>query len=364
MFHRRPLTPRLLRVLLAALLAVGGLLLGAGPAPAAAPAALPASAPALAPAADNGSWAVYPVPASKAKNAMPDREYFYLEAAPGATVSDTVSVFNTSDQPITFRLYGADAYNTPRDGGFALRSADQPQLGVGAWAHLKVNRLTVPAHHRADIPFTITVPKGAEPGDHPGAIVALDTATVGTSSNGKVAVGIQRAVGARVYLRVSGPAVPAVTVQDVSVSRKAPLVPGIGSSTATVHYTLVNRGNTTVHPTLALKASGWFGGTVLDSVPKDLGIDLLPGQSVTLTAPWPHPPQFDHVSLKLSIAGTDISATAGTSFLAVPWFLVGLVLVLTGLLFGARWLRARRRRAHRGGWSWRRGRRVRVEAAA
>jgi hypothetical protein len=359
MYHRRPLTPRLLRVLLAVLLAVGGLLLGAG----SVPAAVPAAAPALAPAADNGSWAVYPVPASKAKDALPDREYFYLEAAPGATVSDTVSVFNTSDQPITFQLYGADAYNTPRDGGFALRAADQPQLGVGAWAHLKANKLTVPAHHRADIPFSIAVPKGAEPGDHPGAIVALDAATVGTTSNGKVAVGIQRAVGARVYLRVSGPAVPAVTLQNVSVSRRAPLVPGLGSSSATVHYTLVNRGNTTVHPTLALKAGGWFGGTVLNVAPKDLGIDLLPGQSVTLSAPWPHPPQFDHVSLKLSIAGTDISATAGASFFAVPWFLVGLVLVLIGLLVGARRLRTRRRRAQGGGWSWRRGR-VRVEAAA
>ncbi|WP_042399728.1 WxL protein peptidoglycan domain-containing protein [Streptacidiphilus carbonis] len=358
MFHRRPLTPRLLRVLLAALLAVGGLLLGAGPAPAA-----PAVAPALAPAADNGSWAVYPIPASKARDALPDREYFYLEAAPGASVSDTVSVFNTSDQPITFQVYGADAYNTPRDGGFALRAADQPQLGVGAWAHLKANRLTVPAHHRADVPFTITVPEGAEPGDHPGAIVALDTATEGTAGGGKVAVGIKRAVGARVYLRVSGPAVPAVTVQDVSVSRKAPLVPGIGGSSATIRYTLVNRGNTTVHPTLAVRASGWFGGTVLDSAPKDLGIDLLPGQSVTLTAPWPHPPQFDRVSLKLSIAGTDVSATAGTSFFAVPWFLVGLVMVLIGLLIGARRLRARRRGAQGGGWSWRRGR-VRVEAAA
>jgi hypothetical protein len=340
-------------VLLTVLPAFAGLALGTG----------------TASAADNGTWAVYPTPASKAPDALPDRQYFYLEAAPGASVSDKVSVFNVSDHPITFRLYGADAYNTPRDGGFALRAAGQRMTGVGAWTTVDTGSagaagapggtagtLTVPAHTRADVPITVKVPADAEPGDHPGAVVALDTTPEAgsTGNGGKVAVGIQRAVGARIYLRVSGPAVPAVTVEDVRIDRSDPLLPGLGSSRATIRYTLVNRGTVTLHPKLALKASGWFGGTVFSRGPTDLGVDLLPGQRVQLTAPWPHPPQFDHVSLKLTVTGTDVSGDASAGFLAVPWFPVGLVLLLAGLLLGARRLRARRRRVHRGGgWSLR-----------
>lgn len=368
MFHR-PLTPSaprrrpgalpgtLLGALLGLLLGLGGLVLGSG----------------TATAADNGTWAVFPTPASGRADALPDRQYFYLEAAPGASVRDKVSVFNVSAHPLTFRLYGADAYNTPRDGGFALRSADQKQTGVGAWTTLDTGgaaassgpagTITVPAHTRADIPFTVKVPADAVPGDHPGAVVALDTATESTTSSGSVAVGVQRAVGARIYLRVSGVSVPAVSVENVTVNRDGPLVPGLGTARATIHYTLVNRGTATVHPKLAVRASGWFGGTVLRSGPTDLDIDLLPGQRVELTVPWDHPPQFDHVAVALTVTGADVSADASSSFTAVPWFVVGLVLLLVGGLLAARWLRGRRRRAHRGGGRSLRGR-VKVGAAA
>jgi len=326
MFRR---VPTLLRLLTAGLLALG-VCAGYG---------------GTATAADNGTWSVFPQPsAAGSKSLTPDRQYFYLEAAPGTTVHDKVSVANLSDRPMTFQLYGADAYNTPRDGGFALRAVDQKQTGVGAWTHLAKGTLTIPARTRADVPFTLTVPAGAEPGDHSGAVVALDTAVEGTSTSGNVAVGIKRAVGARIYLRVSGPAVPAVGVRNVTIDRSAPLVPGLGASTATVHYTLVNQGNVTIHPKITLKATGWLGGTVLNTPATDLGVDLLPGQSVQMAAPWPHPPQFDHVSLTVSVAGTDVSAHAGAGFLAVPWFLVGLVLLLVAALEAARRLRARRRR--------------------
>ncbi|MFE2307266.1 hypothetical protein [Streptomyces sp. NPDC059411] len=63
-------------------------------------------------AADNGQWSVLP-----AANTLGQRPYFYLSAAPGGTVADTVTIANRTDQPRTFRLYAADAYNTARDGG-------------------------------------------------------------------------------------------------------------------------------------------------------------------------------------------------------------------------------------------------------
>ncbi|WP_159052189.1 WxL protein peptidoglycan domain-containing protein, partial [Streptomyces niveiscabiei] len=125
--------------------------------------------PAPARAADNGSWSVYP-----ASTAVAARPYFFVSADPGHTVRDKVVVANKTDRPMRFRLYAADAYNTARDGGFAVKSVGEKMSGVGAWAKLPGSSVSVPARGTVTVPFTITVPAGAEPGDHPGAIVALD----------------------------------------------------------------------------------------------------------------------------------------------------------------------------------------------
>lgn len=120
-------------------------------------------------AADNGSWSVYPVSGSVA-----ERPYFSLFADPGQTIEDKVVVVNKTAEPMTFRLYSADAYNTARDGGFAVRTMKEKMRGVGVWAKPAKSRIKVPGHGKVTVPFTLKVPDGAEPGDHPGAIVALD----------------------------------------------------------------------------------------------------------------------------------------------------------------------------------------------
>ncbi|WP_236653619.1 DUF916 domain-containing protein [Streptacidiphilus melanogenes] len=321
---------------LGALLAVAGLLL----------AVLPT---ATASAADNGSWAVFPTPPAGTATPGPgDRQYFYLESAPGRTLSDHVSVVNLTTQPKSFRLYAADAYNTPRDGGFALRTEGQRMTGVGAWAKLNVNSLTVPPRTRADIPFTLTIPATAEPGDHPGAIVAIETDVEATTQKGGVAVGIKRAVGARIYLHVTGPAVPALSVDGVSIQRSAPLVPGFGASRGTLHYTLTNHGNVTLHPSVEVSETGWFG-SVYHRPPTGSGIELLPGQSVQLTLALPAQPQFDDVSVTVKASDGATAAQGQGGYLAVPWLVVTVVLLLLAALGGWLWLRVKGRRTHRAG---------------
>ncbi|MFF7351420.1 WxL protein peptidoglycan domain-containing protein [Streptomyces filipinensis] len=290
-------------------------------------------------AADNGSWSVYPV-ASK----VAARPYFYLSADPGQTLTDKVTVQNKTGGPLTFRLYAADAYNTARDGGFAVRTAGEHMLGVGAWAKPAKSRITVPGHRTVTVPFTLRVPEGAAPGDHPGAVVALDERV--DPGSGRLALGVQRAVGARVYLRVGGPTLPALSVGQVHLSHHQPLVPGLGASTATISYTLRNTGNVTLDPKVELKARGLFGRTLLDRELTRVPSELLPGQRVRLTETWHGAPQLDRgdVTLTASAPGTRQSASA--SFLALPWLAVALVFV-AGLAVGVLLVRARRGRVRR-----------------
>lgn len=288
-------------------------------------------------AADNGSWSVFPATADASA-----RPYFYLSADPGATLTDKVTVTNKTGEPLTFRLYAADAYNTARDGGFAVRAQNEKQRSVGAWAKADRARVTVKPHGSVTVPVTIKVPEDAEPGDHPGALVALDE-RIDPADAGAVAVGIQKAVGARIYLRVNGPTMPALSVEDVQVEHTAPLVPGTGTSRAVISYTLRNRGNVTLRPEVALKAEGLFGRTLLARDLKRIPSELLPRQEVRLTEEWRGAPQVEWGEIKLTASAPDTRESASVSYFALPWLVAGVL--LAALAGGAAlWIRSRRAR--------------------
>ncbi|MFF8836829.1 WxL protein peptidoglycan domain-containing protein [Streptomyces sp. NPDC015130] len=288
-------------------------------------------------AAENGEWAVYPAAAK-----LGSRPYFYLSVDPGTSLTERVTVTNKTAAPLTFRLYGADAYNTDRDGGFAIRTQAEKQTGAGAWIKPRQTRVTVPPRSAVTVPYTLTVPADADPGDHPGALVALDE-RISPSGKGSVAVGVQRAVGARVYLRVNGPTVPALAVEDVTLDQDRPLVPGTGASSALVSYTLHNRGNVTLNPKVVLKAEGLFGRTLLDRDLAKVPSELLPRQKIRLTERWDGSPQFDWGDVTLTASAKDVKETGTVSFTALPWLAGATLLVAT--VTGYFGLRMRRRRA-------------------
>ncbi|MHA4777625.1 WxL protein peptidoglycan domain-containing protein [Streptomyces sp. MSC1_001] len=292
-------------------------------------------------AAENGEWAVYPAAAQ-----LGSRPYFFLSADPGTTLTDRVTVTNKTSAPLTFRLYGADAYNTDRDGGFAVRTRHEKQTGAGAWIRPRQTRITVPARSAVTVPYTLTVPADADPGDHPGALVALDE-RVSPGGRGAVAVGVQRAVAARLYLRVGGPTVPALAVEDVTLDQDRPLIPGTRGSTAVIAYTLHNRGNVTLHPKVALRAEGLFGRTLLARDLAKVPSELLPRQKIRLTERWTGSPQFDRGDITLTATAEDVRETGSVSFLALPW--LAATALLAGGAAGVLGLRIRRRRTTRTG---------------
>ncbi|MEU9144879.1 hypothetical protein [Streptomyces sp. NPDC048349] len=260
-------------------------------------------------AADEPGWTAEPV-AGPAAAARPGggRPYFYLSGPPGTVLEDRLALANTTDRERTVTLRGADAYNTA-DGAFAVRPArpaagDRPQApgaGAGAWISFGAGAtVTIPPRTRAVVPFTLTVPPGSPPGDHPAAVVAAEGG---------------HEVGVRVHLRVSGPALAALTVEDVAVRGRGP--------SAVVAYTLVNRGNVALAPDLALRAEGLFGD-VPGRTGRALPVELLPGQRVELTEPWPGAPALDRVRVTLTVSAPGgARAVASGSRWLVPWNLAG-----------------------------------------
>lgn len=261
-------------------------------------------------AADNGRWSVLP-----AATTVGQRPYFYLSAPPGGEVRDTVTVANRTDRPRTFLLYAADAHNTARDGGFALRGPDEPRLGAAAWTRLSRERITVPAGGTADVPFTVAVPERAEPGDHPGAVVAVEDGPATPTGRG---IGVRQAVAARLYLRVAGPTAPALAVEDVRVAGNA--------TGAVVTYTLHNLGNVTLRPRATLTASGFLGRNLLRRELTGLPPELLPGTRLTLTARWDDPPDLEWSRLTVRAEGGGAGARGVADHAAHPGLATALAL--------------------------------------
>ncbi|WP_051779345.1 hypothetical protein [Streptomyces sp. NRRL S-241] len=261
--------------------------------------AAPAS-PAAAAAADEPGWTAEPA----AGTAAAVRPYFYLAGAPGTVLEDRLALVNTTDRERTVTLRGADAYNTA-DGALAVRpatAAAPAAPGAGSWISFgTATTVTVPPRTRAVVPFTLTVPPASPPGDHPAAVVA-------TEAGHEVAV--------RVHLRVGGPALAALTVEDVAVR-------GRGRS-AVIAYTLVNRGNVALTPALRIRADSLVGDAPAPPRARTLPVELLPGQRVELTEPWPGAPALDRVRVTLTVtAPGGARAEAGGSRWLVPGGLPG-----------------------------------------
>ncbi|MFD7028137.1 hypothetical protein ACFWAR_08915 [Streptomyces sp. NPDC059917] len=275
-------------------------------------------------AADPG-WSAEPAAGSTARPGGA-RPYFYLEGTPGTVLEDRLALANPTDREHTVTLRGADAYNTGA-GALAVRPAAR-STGAGSWIGFGAARtVTIPPRTRAVVPFTVTVPPAAVPGDHPVAVVATEA-------------GHEAAV--RVHLRVSGPVLAALTVERASVGGKG--------AAAVLHYTLVNRGNVALAPELSVRAEGLFGEVAGRTV-RGLPVELLPGQRVELSEPWPGAPVFDDVRLTLTVtAPGGARATTTTSAWFVPWGLVGLTcagLLGLGAVALVAHLLARTRRASR-----------------
>jgi hypothetical protein len=266
--------------------------------------------------------------------------------APGQTATDTAVVANLGSRPVTLTIYATDAFNTA-DGAFGLLTAAEKPTGLGSWISLDARKVTVQPGKQVDVSFTLRVPDGATPGDHAAGIVASRTVEGVGANNAKIAV--DERVGARVYLRVQGPLTPAMNVTGLSVSYPHPWYP-IGGTAAAIGYRLTNAGNVRLNGTAVVHLTGPFG--IALGAPQTVRISqLLPGSAIagTVAVPGVIPLGALTAHLEAEVVGGTESQTvavptilASTTTPAIPWLIVGVLvvaLVVTVLL-----LRRRRRR--------------------
>ncbi|GCD98878.1 COG1470 family protein [Embleya hyalina] len=288
-------------------------------------------------AADEFTWGVQPAGG---------RDHFVLTAAPGQTLVDVVGVSNFGAEPLTLRVYATDAVLAVDGGMTLLTGAEQPR-DVGSWIGFDAESYTIAPGKRADIPFRLTVPAGATPGDHTGAIVASIKAAA--TGPGEQRFDVDRRVGARVYLRVDGPALPGLAIEDLRVSYDNPLTM-FGGAEAVVRYRVRNTGNVRTTARVETTVSG-LGGWRLGGPKRTTLPELLPGATHEVVQRFAGVVPAGRLTADVKATGDPATAATGSATVwAPPWLLLGAIVLLLGALIGrvVRVVRRRRRTAAEG----------------
>ncbi|MGQ0433196.1 MAG: WxL protein peptidoglycan domain-containing protein [Microthrixaceae bacterium] len=266
------------------------------------------------------------------------RDWFTYTLDPGAVFGDTVAISNLGDRPIRFVIFPTDAVSVVDVGGFAALKDDETPVDVGTWIELAAGEYTVPPGQRIDVPFSITVPDDAEPGDHAGAILAVDAdegsfdpsiAPDGISFN------VRHRMGARVYVRVSGPVEPALRIDELAVERDG--------GTATITWEVANTGNLRLAPSAQVRVTGLFGRTIR-TVPVQQLPELLPGANYVGASIVTGLPSVEPLTAQLVLTAEGVRTEGSKQFAPYPWLLIAALLVL---LLAATWWYRRRRRSQR-----------------
>jgi hypothetical protein len=272
--------------------------------------------------------------------------------ARSGSVSDEVTVVNLSEVPLTLNLYAVDALNAS-DGELALEPSYEEPMGLASWVSFDTPSgqgfVRVGPRGRVPVPFTVTVPDDATVGDHVAGIVVSSVADGQTPGDRGTAIELEQRVAIRLSMRVAGTLIPELSIENLTARYVGTPNP-FGRGSAVVTYTLRNTGNVRLGGVQTVTVEGLVGSGATRVDGPDVPV-LLPGGSVDYEITVE-----DVAPLLLMNAQVDVqplpaegdadqqapTATESTSFWAVPWFLITIVLTIALL---AAWWRRRRRAA-------------------
>lgn len=263
------------------------------------------------------------------------RSRYSYEIDPGQQLSDYYLARNTGTTALTLTVFATDAFNAD-DGGFALLDTAEKPVGAGSWVTFaegatKVELPLAPGESRV-VPFTVTVPADASPGDHPaGMVISV------TSGSGQVLV--DKRIATRLYVRVTGDLQPILKVTSYSAEYTPSLNPLVGS--ITIKATIANEGNVALGAKTVVGVKTYFGIPLSDPRLEEIP-EILPGGKVDVSFVVEGIAQLGYINPYLTVqptaskespvAATLPQVTRDSPLLAMPWWLL-ILLVIAALVW-------------------------------
>jgi hypothetical protein len=131
-----------------------------------------------------------------------------------SAIGGSFSIANNSDQPETFEVSSVDMGTLEDTGGVILSGLPQDyqqKYGLAKWLKLSATKVTVKAHNKSAVSFSVKNEDGLSPGGHYGALVVRSSRSASDPAERRVALSPQAASllflkkvgGERYGLRVS-----------------------------------------------------------------------------------------------------------------------------------------------------------------
>ncbi|MFC0507457.1 WxL protein peptidoglycan domain-containing protein [Micromonospora costi] len=274
------------------------------------------------------------------------RSSYSYSVNPGGTISDAMVVANRGPVPLNLSVYAADGFTTDA-GQLDLVTRDAKSVAVGAWVRADRASVAVQPGKTVQVPFSVTIPDNATPGDYVGGI--LTSLTQPDQAQG---INVDRRLGIRIKLRVGGELKPTLAIENLHVSYAGTVNP-FGTGDATVTYTIHNTGNAALSSTQKVSVSGPFGSLRASASEIPASPELLPGESWKVTVPVHDVAPTVRLAATATLTPMLTDASGSVTPLkpvettahgwAVPWTLTVLVVVLIAIVVAAILLSRRNR---------------------
>jgi hypothetical protein len=191
---------------------------------------------------------------------------FVKTIQPGVTIEDAVEVVNNTGVKKSVMVYATDSI-VSSGGAFACAQAADKQKSVGQWIELSQSTIDIEANGTTKVPFSITPPANAEPGEQNGCIIIQEQ----KESNFQSGVSLSFRTAIRVAILIPGDIKKEITLNGLNIDEKTnkiiviPSVKNTGNVsvdadiTTTIKsvFSTVQSTQTSTYPVLRGEASEW-----------------------------------------------------------------------------------------------------------
>jgi hypothetical protein len=198
--------------------------------------------------------------------------YFTLTADPGSKTKLTVALGNAGTESVKARTYAADAY-TLINGGFGIKSEDEPSTGTTTWLGYHAKSLDLAPGQLVKRSFTVSIPKDTAPGQYITGIVLQTANPIAIGDSGMLKQTIAKAIA--VFITVPGPVKPQLAIGKASLKQT--------EVATSLVVEIANPGNVLLKPEGTVTMTSAGGQPVL-SAPVAMG-SVYAGTATTLEIP-------------------------------------------------------------------------------
>jgi hypothetical protein len=260
---------------------------------------------------------------------------FQIVASAGDVWQSSVKVVNTNDYDITVFASVVDFGSIGEEGHaqFIPILADENvnPHSLAKWITLPAEGVAVPRGQSAKIPFTVTVPNGAEPGGHYAAIL-IGTHPIGERTKG-ASVSVSSLVSSLLFMRVPGDIREAGDIREFTTTKNV-----YSDLEAAFVMRFENKGNVHVLPQGVITITNMWGkerGIIPINEATDFG-NVLPNSTRKYEFSWKGDYSIFEAGRYKAIATLVFGADARQSVSRTTYFwfipIVPMLLILGGLL--------------------------------